>query len=506
MNSNEHFSDIIYYDELIRIGPKVKGYQLWEFSKDLNLIGLNRMGFLSFLNEHGFYRRMSINNTYSLVKITDNIIQYITKDDIIIYVRNFIDDIKKPFKVYYSRSKDEFKIIGSEQFINLYLRQLNLVLNDLFLVNLELNNSKTLIDTKDSAYLLFKNAIVTISKEHIDVSKYSQFPNFFAFESQIIDANFELVNTWKTCHFARFIKNVTNDDTCRKNAIRSALGYLLHGFNDPAKSQAVILYDEELTDIHTPKGGTGKGIIGQALSRIKKAFIQLDGKSLNLDSQFLFQRIKEDTRIIFIDDVAKSFNIDRLNSILTEGITIEEKFKKPIHVAKSNMPKFLIASNIILPFEGTTRIRRQFVIELSNHYSNKLAKGITEPILEEHKGRFFSEEWSDEQWNGFYNFIAKCVQYYLANGLMPTPKLNMEINRLIQKIGKHAFEYFEALTIQAGTEYITKDIYEDFKQENLIDDSYSQRRFSDNLKSYLITKGAIFEFKKDKLIIENIQN
>ncbi|MBC8053307.1 MAG: hypothetical protein H7Y13_09595 [Sphingobacteriaceae bacterium] len=500
-SDKENFSSIIYYDELVQVSPKAKAFHFWEFSKDLNISSVYRKGFLKFLTEHGFYRRVSSNGSWGLVKITNGVIEYVCKEDIVIYIKNYVESITKPLKIYYSRGRREYKVIESEQFANVFYKQFHLVINEAFLIALEFDNSQTLNDTKDSAYLLFKNTVVKVTEDNVTLSDYSEFDNLLVFESQIIDSDFEFNDEWKNCQFAQFVRNITNDDTNRKNALRSAIGYLIHGFNDPAKSQAVILYDEELTDKNTPKGGTGKGIIGQALSKIKKAFIQLDGKSLRLDSQFLFQRIKEDTRIIFIDDVAKNFDIDRLNSILTEGITIEEKFKKPVHIAKVNMPKFLIASNIILPFDGTTRTRRQFVIELSNHYSNKLSAGITEPILQEHKARFFSEEWSNSEWNGFYTFIVKSVQYYLANGLVPPPKLNMEINWLIQKIGKQAYYYFESIELQKGQERITKDIYEEFKKQ-ILDDSYSQRLFSDNLKAYLKYKGMSSKFDKGKVLIE----
>jgi hypothetical protein len=39
----------------------------------------------------------------------------------------------------------------------------------------------------------------------------------------------------------------------------TGIGYLMHHYFRESEGQAVILYDESITDLNTPMGGSGKG-------------------------------------------------------------------------------------------------------------------------------------------------------------------------------------------------------------------------------------------------------
>ncbi|MEQ7800175.1 primase-helicase family protein [Pedobacter sp. ASV1-7] len=495
------YKEAVNYDELVEVGTKTRAYHLWEFSKELSLTGLSREGFLLFFNEHGFFKKIATDGSIVFTKVTGNIVKYVYPKDILEYTKAYIWSIDKPIELHSSKDKTEVKRIGIRQLRNTFLKQYTLIINELFLSTLESDNRKILKDDKENAYLPFKNVVVNVTKKGFEIKDYTQYKDTLILESQIINREFTLQSNWKESPFVKFIINIANNQTDRKNAIRSVFGYLLHGYNNPANAQAVLLYDETLADIYTPSGGTGKGLIRQALENIKAETAYLNGKGLKLDSQFLFQTVKDGTPIVFIDDVSKTFNIDVLNSILTEGLIVEKKFKSPFHILKEDMPKFVIASNIILASAGTTRARRQFVIELSDYYSTKIKEGVEQPIVAEHGTTFFKEEWNSFEWNGFYTFIIKCIQYYLANGLQKPLKLNMHINQLLQRFGKPLYDYFETLNPEIGKEYDMKDMLGNLKAEGIVDENYGQRILSDNFKAYLSSKSLRYTFKKSKAII-----
>ena len=55
--------------------------------------------------------------------------------------------------------------------------------------------------------------------------------------------------------------------------MESTLGFLMHGYKNLSFCPAVILNDEVISD--NPEGGTGKGLIMNALSKMKKVVTKL---------------------------------------------------------------------------------------------------------------------------------------------------------------------------------------------------------------------------------------
>lgn len=497
----EIYGKEIEFDELSKVSKRVRVFHIWELSEtDLSLSGLNREGILSFLNEQGFFVRKS-KSRILFSRVINNVIEYVSIKEIIGFLKDYVFEIEN--KVLIKKQSTSIKLT-KEQFRDTFLKQHHLVLNEGFLSILAVDNRELLRDTKETAYLLFNNVVISIKKDKIQHHNYEEFEDKIFFKSQVIDSNYTYENDWINCAFAKFIKNIAVNSKDRKDSIRSGIGYLLHDYNDPTKSQAVILYDEEITDSYTPKGGTGKGVFGQSIKYIKNGFVTIDGKGINLNSQFLFQQIKEDTRVVFFDDVAKNFDIDRLNSTLTEGVNVEKKFKETYHISKELMPKFLISSNVILPFSGSTRMRRQFIIEISNYYSSQIRNGNEEPIIKEHKNRFFSSDWNEFEWNGYYTFMIKSLQFYLKNGLIQASNSNVEINSVVQKIGKAFYNWAnERFNIDEKEFDLSILHLEYIEQFNIESESYSQRKFSNNLSQYFKGKHIEYAFKKGKLYVKN---
>ena len=188
-------------------------------------------------------------------------------------------------------------------------------------------------------------------------------------------------------------------------------------------------------------------------------------------------------------------DIDRFNSISTDGFNAEKKFKDSIFIPPEASPKILICSNIILDCSGTTRKRRQFIIELSDYYSSKIGTGVEEPIVAEHGCRFFTDEWDDGEYNRFYWYMIDCIQLYLDKGLIPVPSINMIDNRLRQIMGEDFFKWVMSKEFKPDEDYNTKELFGEYK--GLFEDGnskFTQRTFSNNLRKYVNHKGLNIEF------------
>jgi hypothetical protein len=257
---------------------------------------------------------------------------------------------------------------------------------------------------------------------------------------------------------------------------------MLHNYNAPEKGQAIILYDEVITDLSKPQGGTGKGVFAKALS-LASEMVKIDGKKFDEDDRFCFQLVCDSTQIVFFDDVKTKLGFDRFNSMLTDGWNIEKKNKDEFRIKPEDSPKVLMSSNSILECEGTTRKRRQSILEFSNHYSKHIVKGNEAPIQEIHGCIFFSSDWDEEEWRIFYSFLIQCICEFMKNGLAYYEPKNVKPNRLRQVTSDDFAEWISEQTFELDYIYETKPYFENFLA-TYPDDKFNQRRFSSFLKKY----------------------
>ncbi|UIR57457.1 hypothetical protein LZQ00_06465 [Sphingobacterium sp. SRCM116780] len=469
------------FNNLTKINKEgIKGYSIWAFDKK-GVVSIYRNGLLEFLKENGFYKKQLPNKSYLFYRKDAHIITAYTHTEIREFVVKYIEENNLRYKINYGSSNT---LVTLEQLKEILLRNIDAVFHPNFLGSMDILPFEIVRDKINESYVPFRNVVIKITADSIEEVSYTDLGEKVFYSTQIIQHDFEYTEKWKCSIFGDYIKNITNDTKERKNAFRSAMGYLLHRHNDVSNAQAIILYDEVMSGRNIPEGGTGKGLFAQAIRQVVKGFVQINGKNAKLTSQFAFQQIKEDTDVVFIDDVSTNFDIDGLNSVLSEGINVEKKFRDIIELPKEETPKFIVSSNHILSYEGSTRERRQYILQFSSFYKDKYREGNLKPIISEHKSRFFTEDWDTSEWNKFFSFMMNCIKFYLIHGLVKTPRLNFKKNAFIQKYGIDMYLYFEQLSFTSTQEYSTKEMYKEY-----VDDDKSpeiqQRGFTNALKSYL---------------------
>ncbi len=99
---------------------------------------------------------------------------------------------------------------------------------------------------------------------------------------------------------------------------------------------------------------------------------------------------------------------------------------------------------------------RQFIVEFSDHY-NKGHRPIDE------FGHRFFDEWSNEEWNNFHNYMIGCLQLYLNRGLVQCKHINLIKKKMIDSTCEEFVEFFEEM--DPGKEVLKKELYEKFKKE-----------------------------------------
>lgn len=449
----------------------------------------------------GFFKKYISPIKSVLIKKTGNFIETVSAENIKDAFQKFVLE-KKQYEFQYGKSsgdQDESEnelvnySIPEETIKNIFLKQSHNFFNEKWLEHLPVEDSPILKDTKKKSVFVFNNCFVTVSKsDGIEVQDLNKLDGFVLWKNQQIKKDFKLVKNPQDNPFAHFLTNVTSGIENRLEAMQTAIGFLIHNYSDPAKSIAVLFYDQQITDPTRPQGGTGKGVVANAIKQLRNV-AKIDGKLLSLNNRFKFELVTPETQLVWIDDPRKDFEFEILFSCLSDGWTIERKYMSQFFIEPENSPKVLIASNVILNRKGTSNLRRQFIVELNDYYSSRIIPGKTSPIEEDH-GILFGETWTDTEWNTFFTYMLNCVQLYHKEGLIPYKIENVETNFLLQQTNEDFVEYIVSKNIKPNEMYVTTNLFEEFISTYYGSDSkFKQRGFTNWVKEYARSVNLTFE-------------
>ena len=287
-------------------------------------------------------------------------------------------------------------------------------------------------DTAKSSFIYYKNKVIKTTKDKIEELEYKDIDEVI-WRKQVIDRNVTVSNE-SDGEFKTFIWKLSGEQKDRYYTLKSVIGYLLHSHQNTSKPKAIIFNDEMLSD-DIPNGGSGKGLIHKAIGHIKNIVVE-NGKKFDSKGQFAYSRVNKDTQIFLMDDVPKSFNFEDLFSIITEGMVVEKKGKDAFKIDFEESPKISITTNYTVKGEGASHYRRIFEVEIANYFNDKHTP-------EDEFGHQFFTDWSEAEWQRFDNFMIRCIQYYLNNGLVESNKVNLELRKLRHNLGFEFMEYME---------------------------------------------------------------
>jgi hypothetical protein len=374
----------------------------------------------------------------------------------------------------------------------IYYRNSNNIFNEKWLQHLREHTDPILKDTEREMFYPFKNAIVSVTSSGINASPWDELKGGCVWSEQVIPYDFNLSDAPEQGHFYKFLRNVTNHDARRWQTMVTGLGYLMHHHFRESEGQAVIFYDEAITDARTPQGGSGKGLIVNAIKKLRNV-TKIDGKHLDSGNRFRFEAIGASTQLVWLDDVKANWEFSILHSNLTDGWTIERKNQHQFLIAPKDSPKTVICSNSIIQGGGSTNRRRQFIIELSDHYSRQIVRGDEKPIETEHGGILWGDTWDDTDWSNFFTFMLDCARQYLHRGLIAFEGVNVEVNRFRQSTSEDFAEWVEDANLTVNEWHATTPHFNSFTSMYGEDSRLKQRGFTNWIKKYASMKGYKFE-------------
>tara|TARA_R110000737_G_scaffold936_4_gene2736 strand:+ start:3351 stop:5723 length:2373 start_codon:yes stop_codon:yes gene_type:complete len=393
-----------------------KGSEFW-IKSEKGVVSIIPFKFKEFLEKHGFYKYTPEGSTnYIFIVIKSNIIDNTTDDLIKDYVLKYLIELED--LSIYNHFAERTKYFKEDFLSLLSYKKIYFIENSEF-----------------ESYLYFKNLALRVTKEKLEKINYDSLDGF-VWKEQVINREFEYCDD-NNCDYSQFITNISNKNQTRVKSVESTIGFLLQGHKNAGYCPAIIIHDEN--DSEEPEGGTGKGLFVQGISQLKKN-VTIDGKSFFFERSFAYQLVSVDTQILTFDDVKKGFEFERLFSIITEGITLEKKNKDAIKIPFEKSPKVVITTNYAIRGTGNSFERRKWELEFYAHYS----KAFTP---HDEFGKLFFSQWDLDEWCSFDNYMIKCLQLYLREGLVSAPFKNLKNRK------------FEAST---SREFVT------FIQENMV--------------------------------------
>jgi hypothetical protein len=331
---------------------------------------------------------------------------------------------------------------------------------------------KTLKDTKDNCFLYYQNCIVNITKQGRSVMSYSEIDSG-VWRDQVINRDYFPIDHHPS-EYRQFIWKISGQNEQKYKAFQTVIGYLLHSHKTNSNNKAIVFNDEVISE--NPNGRSGKGVFWNALKHLRKVQ-SLDGKTFDFNKSFPYQNVSTDCQVLVFDDVRKNFNFENLFSVITEGITIEYKGKDSIKLDVTESPKIIITTNYTINGDSASFLARKYEVEMSSYFNDKYT-----PLHE--FGHQLFNDWDQEEWSRFDNYMMECVQIYLENGLIEMPLFNLAYRKLVNEISDEMLIFFNSIDknewLKVKTVYDNLlDSFPELRKRNI-----SQNIMTRNLKKF----------------------
>ncbi len=235
--------------------------EFWDINEKTGQPSINRYKLQIFLTKQGGFRLYFYdpNSTiYRLIRVKDGFVEEASTEQIKRFIKDYVDRLPDTFDGE----------VSPQDLLELMYKGASLLFSDAFFEFFDRADVDFLKDTKDVSYFPFKNGVVVITKDDIELKSYGELKKCI-WKSQVINHEIHIDQTGtepSQIEYYKFIEKISGGDQERIMYALSLIGYLLHKYKDPARPFAVILAEE--TDNEAKGGGTGKGIFVKALSYI----------------------------------------------------------------------------------------------------------------------------------------------------------------------------------------------------------------------------------------------
>lgn len=460
-------------------------------TKNVWAISLSRVRFIDFYHSNAVGLFFIDEKNYTYAKLTEWFFQEITTEYLRKLALSHINSLPEAFDCGITRTELlEYFLKGSDTFFSRS-----------FLEFLNRFNPDYLQDTSTTGFIPFKNGVVCVTRDNIELKPYNEVKKHL-WKDSVID--FEItIDDYKLDQgvWYKFLSCINGNPDPSKLTKAQAdnfhyllclTGYFLHKYKDPTRPFAGILAEQ--TESEDKGGGTGKGLYTRGISQVASV-CTIAGKTFDPLARFAWQRLQLHNTIAVIDDVPKKFALDGLYNCITEGITREQKNQQEIFIPYASSPKIIVISNYVISSTGNHAARRQKVFEFMPFFTPQYTP-------QQHFGHVLFDEWDHDEWNRFYHLQITCLMMYLKDGLQESEKSDILKRREVrQKFGDEFASWFFDDYTQNGCEKPkgVTELYTDFlKYAEIEKEECSVKRFRAGIVYGSCTLGHDFKTGRNK--------
>lgn len=221
------------------------------------------------------------------------------------------------------------------------------------------------------------------------------------------------------------------------------MGYMLHTKFDSARAVACWISDNEERDVMDSKGGTGKSLLGRSLKFFNNTVSFEARKSDIWEDKHMFQNVDENTDMCWFDDAQLGFPFDKIYTAINGFMIIRPQYGKHYELKGDQLPKFFITSNFypknILNDDSTRR--RIWFGTTSDFYHSKGVEYDRKKDPQFDLGQRIFDDWSVEEWCGFYRIMADMLTGYFSIGQTEPPMRSATKQMARQQMGPIFFPW-----------------------------------------------------------------
>lgn len=434
-------------------------------------------------NNFGLYFHEEGSNIFRLIHDNNGFIDEVGSETIKKFIKQYVQSLPSNFD-----KKGTPKGITPDELLELVYNGSDTYFSPSFLEFLDHKKLDLLKDTAKHSYFAYANGVVVITKDTVKLKSYGEIKKSI-WNTQVnykhnisIDQDFDPT----LCEYYRFLEKVSNDDFERLSYAMTLIGYILHSYKDPSKPYAPILAEE--TDDESKGGGTGKGIFFKAISEMLPT-VKIDGRNFKPEKNFAFQRVTLGTKLVVIEDCPRNVDFEKYYPTITEGMTVEKKNKDELFLSYAESPKIAFTTNYSINNSAEHAKRRQKVFEFASFFNSRYT-----PM--DFFGHKLFDNWDEDEWNRFYNFMFFCVSLYMKEGILEVNNSNALKRKGVKlNFGEEFLEFYDDLVERAEINYVTlTEEWKSFLMRNEMDKKdYSMKRF----RKALDTASETFEFHID---------
>ena len=256
-------------------------------------------------------------------------------------------------------------------------------------------------DTSNSCYKFYNNGYLFITATGIQFNTYDTLSGMI-WEHDILHRSY--TQGPPDSLYLQYLQLAT-PYTDQGDHIRKVIGYLSHQYKDETIGYIIVL-TEQCQDAKQG-GGSGKNIFTSLFSNTTSVK-SIPGSQISYDAKFMQSWNQE--RLFVISDVPKRFDFMFLKEPSTGSAILKKLFKDEVVIPVTDMCKFVVNTNYSYEVTDGGLKRRLIPIEFTDYFTKK--GGVDVEF-----GVHFPKGWTAQDWVGFDNFIATCIQQWLAGGL-----------------------------------------------------------------------------------------